>query len=386
MPLDAWIALSILGHTLNYWIDDLINFDIKSNIICKIIRYSNICQKYLTLVQLKDLKVWANVQAHTVMCFRDLMWQDHLLDDVNLKKTSIRAKKKNSSFNFEEWLVGFTDGDGTFNIYINPEGTKVTFTYKLSQSKYNIKLLYLIKSKLGIGTINLKDGPNEAAYMIRNQNHLLNNLIPIFDKYPLLTSKRFSYLVWKEGLLISNKEGLTQKQKIDLIKEIYRKPTPKDYVSDAWDSFSINKFEENRLEYVNELNSIMSKSWLTGFIEAEGSFYYVRKDKDKNRIVHAFGITQKLDIIVLYAIKSLLHVSSSIKIKKNFNMIETTNSRNIEYIVSYFQYNDATPYFLGIKSFEFKIWVRTYFKYKGDSVKLEKIRNWINRLRNKHKI
>ena len=40
----------------------------------------------------------------------------------------------------------------------------------------------------------------------------------------------------------------------------------------------------------------MTKPWLVGFIEAEGSFYLT--NKDSNRRVHGFGITPKLDEIV----------------------------------------------------------------------------------------
>ena len=41
----------------------------------------------------------------------------------------------------------------------------------------------------------------------------------------------------------------------------------------------------------------MTKPWLVGFIEAEGSFYLV--SKTPTRIVHGFGLTPKLDSVVL---------------------------------------------------------------------------------------
>ena len=55
----------------------------------------------------------------------------------------------------------------------------------------------------------------------------------------------------------------------------------------------------------------MSKAWLIGFTEAEGSFYLVNKSKD--RIVHAFEITQKLDKIVLTAIAHILGIKCTTK-------------------------------------------------------------------------
>jgi len=53
---------------------------------------------------------------------------------------------------FYQWLVGFTDGDGTFSIVHQNE--KWSLTFKLSQHEYNMRLLYFIKTQLGIGNIN----------------------------------------------------------------------------------------------------------------------------------------------------------------------------------------------------------------------------------------
>lgn len=52
---------------------------------------------------------------------------------------------------FYQWLVGFTDGEGTF--YIAYHNGKWSLTFKLSQHEYNKRLLYFIKSQLGVGHI-----------------------------------------------------------------------------------------------------------------------------------------------------------------------------------------------------------------------------------------
>jgi len=87
-----------------------------------------------------------------------------------------------------------------------------------------------------------------------------------------------------------------------------------------------------------------------GFVEAEGSFYLT--SKDSNRIVHGFGITQKLDEIVLQAIGLILHISNSVRSKEMYNnyILDTTNSRAVEYIVIYFK--DTMK---GVKSLEYRI-------------------------------
>ena len=51
---------------------------------------------------------------------------------------------------------------------------------------------------------------------------------------------------------------------------------------------------------------IISKSWLMGFTEAEGSFYIVLKGKEQ--LVHAFELTHKKDRIVLEGIAKILHM------------------------------------------------------------------------------
>lgn len=118
----------------------------------------------------------------------------------------------------------------------------------------------------------------------------------------------------------------------------------------------------------------MSKPWLIGFIEAEGSFYLV--SKDANRIVHGFGLTQKLDSIVLQAIGLTLHISTTVKYKSKYNhyILDTTNSRAIENIIKYF--NNTMK---GMKSVEYRIWSRSYTKYKGDFIKLSTIRDSIRK-------
>jgi hypothetical protein len=89
---------------------------------------------------------------------------------------------------------------------------------------------------------------------------------------------------------------------------------------------------------------------LSGFVEGEASFYLV--NKDSNRIVHGFGISQKLDLVVLQSVKTLLHIKTSVvyKEKHNYFMLDTTNSRAVENIIEYFKDN-----LVGMKNVEYKI-------------------------------
>lgn len=307
--------------------------------------------------------------------------------------------------NFNEWLVGFTDGDGTFNIYIN-DNKKVSFTFKLSQSTYNEQILYKIKDTLDIGRI-VKD-KTMSSYVITRRDHLINIILPIFNNNKLLTSKYFNYLKFKESLLLYDNKDISIKESIDKIKKIKEVNIPLDYKSPIWNNINIdfnNKEDDNLNEFIdnkNYITSIMTKSWLIGFIEAEGSFYLTSKSKD--RIVHGFGITQKLDYIVLYCIKYILNIKKSFIVYKHnkyspskgggifiskgnkYYILDTTNSKSIENIIKYFITNDHSILFMGVKNLEFSIWKRSYYKFKGNYIKLKEIKDLINKIRNKHKL
>lgn len=277
-------------------------------------------------------------------------------NNINLTKQTLTQNKEL----FYQWLVGFTDGDGTFSIA--HQNGKWSLAFKLSLHEYNTRLLYFIKSQLGVGNINKETKTKMVNYRIRDRNKLTEVIFPIFDKYPLLTSKYFNYLKFKEAYKILEDTNLTKAQQDELMLTLVKRVPSDGYISPAWNI--VNNIVSN----TNEANMVMSKAWLIGFTEAEGSFYLVNKSKD--RISHGFEITQKLDLIVLSAIGCILGIKTSSK--KTYHTVVTTNSRSIENIINY--YHNTMK---GMKSFEFRVWARCYVKHKGDFSKLYEIRNKI---------
>lgn len=238
----------------------------------------------------------------------------------------------------------------------------------LSQSRYNLRILSYIKKQLGTGSVT-KDG-TKAQFFIRDRIKIETVLLPIFEKYPLLTSKYFDYLRFKKALYILNDKSITKQDRDVKLLNLKNSKLPTVYKSPAWSGVDLP------LKNVNSLSNVMSKPWLVGFIEAEGSFYLT--NKDSNRIIHGFGLTQKLDEIVLQAITLILHISNPVIYKEihNYYILDTTNSRAIENIILYFK--DTMK---GVKSLEYRIWARSYIKNKGEYDKLEKIRDMVRKLR-----
>ena len=267
---------------------------------------------------------------------------------------------------FQQWLVGFTDGDGSF--HISHQGDKWGLSYKLTQSRYNLRVLHYIKKELGVGSIT-NDG-TKAQFFIRDRKTIETVLIPIFDKYPLLTTKCFDYVKFKKALAILNDVNSSKQDKNLKLLAIKNSKVSDDYISPTWKTTNLP------LADIGSAEQVMSKSWLVGFIEAEGSFYLVNKESD--RVVHGFGITQKLDKIVLESIILILHIKTKIRYRElhNHYILDTTNSRAVENIILFFRNTMK-----GVKSLEYRIWARAYAKNKGNFSKLLNIRSTIRELR-----
>jgi ubiquinol-cytochrome c reductase cytochrome b subunit len=100
-----------------------------------------------------------------------------------------------------QWFVGFSDGDGCLSVYKEKKyANNWRHEYTIGLEIEDIRLLYKIKSFLGCGTVRKYN--NVAIFRIKKVHHILYILIPIFDKYPLLTEKkRDSYLNFRKTFL-----------------------------------------------------------------------------------------------------------------------------------------------------------------------------------------
>ena len=261
---------------------------------------------------------------------------------------------------FCDWLCCMPDGDGTFYFSINKKKNNIwNCTFKIGQSTYNLRLLYYIKANLGCGQINLKAGKNMAEFRIRKQNILINVIVPIFKKHHLYSTKIFYFQQLEKALEILENNNLCSEQKHKALSNLKQNIPPINYISSNW--------SENP-----------SNDWIYGFTEAQGSFFLTLKEKIKQpRMVHSFGITQKLNKEILEFIRSKLHIASKIQFsKKNFYKLETSNSRALEKIKFFY-----LKQLKGMKSLEYKIWARS-LNYKNNFDKLFKIQAQLRKLRN----
>lgn len=268
---------------------------------------------------------------------------------------------------FEQWLVGVVDGDGTFHFSKSKDG-KWSLFFKVSQSTYNLRMLYHIKSKFGVGSVVVENNNDMADFRIRRVVHIIEHVLPIFDKYPLLTSKYFHYNLFKQAAMVMSSNFSTPEKDAQLTA-LKNTPMPDNYVSPAWAAVN------NNVTSITEAISVVSKPWLVGFTEAEGSFYITQKSA--GRLVHGFAITQKQsEVIVISALALMFKVS--VKVKKTYIAIDTTNSVAVAYIADYF-FNTMK----GMKSLEYRIWARSFTKTwnKKDYEYLLRVREQMRNIR-----
>ena len=106
------------------------------------------------------------------------------------------------------WVSGLVDGEGTFYVGINKNdtmkcGLQVLPEFRIVQHKRDVQLLYGLKRYFGAGVVRINHD-DRYELRIRSLQHINQFVIPHFDKYPLLTQKKFDYLKFKKIVNLMN--------------------------------------------------------------------------------------------------------------------------------------------------------------------------------------
>lgn len=244
------------------------------------------------------------------------------------------------------YIVGLIEGNGWINI--TKKGKYLLYEIGIEISNKDIQLIHKIKNILGVGLIiiknrKIKDGlyNNIVIFRIRNKNHLKNIIIPIFDKYNILTNKQYDYLFFKENLLNNVKH---------------------------YDKLSLYIRPNNSIYTVNDiLNKYYLSYWLIGFIEVKGCFSIYKPFINYNKVV-SIEINQINNFELIEAIKIYLKVSQNIYLDKfNNNRIILNNISDICNIIKILQNNPIK--LLGYKKLQYNLFLKElrlipiYIKY-----------------------
>lgn len=190
----------------------------------------------------------------------------------------IKFRKLNSNSysldrNFLEWLAGFTDAEGNFNISLrnfkDNKYNSLIITYQIGLHIDDLFLLKLIQKKLNCGHISISG--KRCNYFVNDRESLINVILPIFNYAKLNSSKYFQFLIFEKAInLIKNKYHLTEEGKLEIIKYFHEIKI-------------VNKTSTSK----NKSDIIISDYWLGGFTDGDGCFSsskYYPKLKFENHI------------------------------------------------------------------------------------------------------
>lgn len=216
----------------------------------------------------------------------------------------ISTRAKNKDEYIKMFWVGLMDGDGSIQVnHWRKKTLQYRLVIKLKNLKLNYNMLISIAKVIG-GSVRIVKG--DVLWVINKKEDIIK-IIEIFDKYPLLTSRKICQLAFLRLCLYNtsveeylNNRDLKYKEQSNII-------------SRSASSFNV---------------PIYFKEWLSGFIEAEGCFS-LRESK-----YHSFSIGQNDDKYLIEAIKKYFEAINIVRNPyKNFYSIEIYRKEIIRKII-----------------------------------------------------
>ena len=229
------------------------------------------------------------------------------------------------------YLVGLFEGDGW--ITVTKKGKYFQCELGIELSIRDVQLIYKIKDLLGVGIVSFRErnGISMVSLRIRKKDHLVNKILPIFDKYPLFSNKQYDYLRLR-NVILSNTVLY------DDIPEYTRPSVP------------LNSIE-------SIVNAPYFSAWLVGFIEAEGCFSAYKLTKPDDYFVASFDISQTDGEILILAIRKYLSLTPQLfKDKTNNFKLKVTSVRSLENVIRFI--NKAPVKLLGNKKLQYLLWIK----------------------------
>jgi LAGLIDADG endonuclease len=123
----------------------------------------------------------------------------------------IRRRPFEPMIDIPSYISGYVDGEGCFCVSMRPQprirvGWEVRPSFSVSQNEDRAGLIRLLPIVFGGGTIRPDRSDRTLKFEIRSLRVLLNSVIPFFETYPLLSSKRNDFELFR-GICVSMQRG-----------------------------------------------------------------------------------------------------------------------------------------------------------------------------------
>lgn len=196
----------------------------------------------------------------------------------------LKRPKTLSRTELDPFTIGLIDGDGSLQVnHWRKKNLQFRLVVKLADKPLNFEMLNLIAKTYG-GFVKAPEGKGYVQWVVNDRKIFNNNIIPLFEQYPPLTSRmKLQYLFFKKFISNSGPLGVEQ-------------------------YFNARNLKYENREFITHLftNSATPnyfKEWLAGFIESEGSFSARLKGN------YSFSIGQNHDLYLIEAIQKFYEVN-----------------------------------------------------------------------------
>lgn len=158
---------------------------------------------------------------------------------------------------FYRWFAGFSDAEGSFTIspILNRKTNKIevfSFKFTIGLHKDDLGVLNIIQSNLRMGKI--YSYTDKYIFVVTKMEDI-KNLISIFSKYKLNSSKYLDFSDFNLAFTLYQKREKLTDELISKLLELK------------------NNMNTKRINFnMPENHVLITKSWLVGFIEGDGSF------------------------------------------------------------------------------------------------------------------
>lgn len=114
-----------------------------------------------------------------------------------------------------EWVAGFSTGESNFFIAVQKSKTKsglsTSLRFSIAQHSRDLLLLESFVNFFGSGFVMNYKKRLICEFIITKIDHVVEHIIPFFDKHPILGSKHLNFLDFKSAAyIIKNKEHLNE--------------------------------------------------------------------------------------------------------------------------------------------------------------------------------
>src|SRR5918999_3993842 len=129
---------------------------------------------------------------------------------------AIRRRPFDSRLLLPSCISGYVDGEGGFCVSLRPQprirvGWEIRPSFSVSQNDDRAELIRLLPHLFECGTVRPDRSDKTVKYEVRSLRHLLERVIPFFEEFPLLSSKRRDFEIFASVCqMMQSREHLTR--------------------------------------------------------------------------------------------------------------------------------------------------------------------------------